>query len=443
MAGPRRSRASPRRRTSPRSRRRRPSPGSPSRPRARASRTRAAKPSTGKGGGKDRVPGNNGTVKITPLGETDGTPNNHPHVGCSFQVEWYGYDKGDDIVSRVSFAMHAPTSNVGLSVSGPSSVFVGGDAASGAGTATGLDGREIYTLSFDGAGHPKQGYHVKLTVTTPYSQGNDTKTKVFWVQGCEDTEVPPTEQPPTEQPPTDQPPTEQPPTEQPPAEVPPVIVTPPQPVTRRTARAPRHTTITTTSPGFPPLVNRGPGTPPQSGTPADVPTVVEAGLQNNAATTGSSVPLILVASAPAWRVRPSCRVVVSWRQPPAAGEPGDRTRSPLPVAGWCWRSPAPVRHRHLDRPDGRLRGRCRAGAGPPGRRVDRSLAHTVGAARGRAGRASCGSASGDLHPGPRGRGAGGADQDRGRRPRAAGRPHHPRVVGGRSPARRPSRAAPC
>ena len=80
--------------------------------------------------------------------------------------------------------MHAPTGNVGLSVSGPSSVFVGGDAASGAGTATGLDGRETYTLSFDGAGHPKQGYHVKLTVTTPYSQGNDTKTKVFWVQGC-------------------------------------------------------------------------------------------------------------------------------------------------------------------------------------------------------------------------------------------------------------------
>ena len=186
--------------------RRRPSPRSPLRPRARASRTRRGKPGKparrskdkgGKGGGKDRVPGNNGTVKITPLGETDGTPNNHPHVGCSFQVEWYGYDKGDDIVSQVGFAMHAPTSNVGLSVSGPSSVFVGGDAASGAGTATGLDGRETYTLSFDGAGHPKQGYHVKVTVTTPYSQGNDTKTKVFWVQGCDDTEVPPTEQPPT------------------------------------------------------------------------------------------------------------------------------------------------------------------------------------------------------------------------------------------------------
>ena len=242
---------------------------------------------TGNGGGKDRVPGNNGTVKITPLGETDGTPNNHPHVGCSFQVEWYGYDKGDDIVSHVAFAMHAPTSGVGLSVSGPATVLVGGDAASGAGTATGLDGREIYTLAFDGAGHPKQGYHVKLTVTTPYSQGNDTKTKVFWVQGCDTTEVPPTDQPPTDQPPTDQPP----------AEVPPVIVMPPQPVnppdSPDSPDSP-ETTIMTNSPGFPPLVTRGPGTPPQSGPPADVPTVVEAGLQNVADPTSSSVPLILV-----------------------------------------------------------------------------------------------------------------------------------------------------
>ena len=245
--------------------------------------------STGKGGGKDRVPGNNGTVKITPLGETDGTPNNHPHVGCSFQVEWYGYDKGDDIVSRVSFAMHAPTSNVGLSVSGPSSVFVGGDAASGAGTATGLDGRETYTLSFDGAGHPKQGYHVKLTVTTPYSQGNDTKTKVFWVRGCDETEVPPTEEPPTEEPPT-----EEPPTEEPPAEEPPVIVMPPEPVNPPDSPESPDTPILSSSPGFPPLINRGPGTPPQSGQPADVPTVVEAGLQNDADTTGSSAPLILV-----------------------------------------------------------------------------------------------------------------------------------------------------
>ncbi|KRE94136.1 hypothetical protein ASG76_12140 [Nocardioides sp. Soil774] len=128
--------------------------------------------------------GNNGTVKIAPLGDFDGIPNNTPHVGCSFLVEWYGFDQGADIISTVSFAEQAPTTGVGMTVSGPSQVFVGGDPASGAGTATGLDGRQQYTLSFTGAPHPQQGYHVKLTIHTPGSIGNDTKSKVFWVEGC-------------------------------------------------------------------------------------------------------------------------------------------------------------------------------------------------------------------------------------------------------------------
>ena len=117
----------------------------------------------------------------------DGIPNNSPHPGCTFQVEWYGFDEGDDIVSTVGFAMHSPTKDVGLSVAGDTSVFVGGDPASGAGTDTGLDGTEVYTLSFDGEPHPKQGYHVKLTVHTPRSNGNDSKTKVFWVEPCQPT----------------------------------------------------------------------------------------------------------------------------------------------------------------------------------------------------------------------------------------------------------------
>lgn len=135
--------------------------------------------------GEDADPaGNNGTVKIAPHGELDGIPQNTPHPGCVFDIEWYGFDEGSDVVSTVTFAMHAPTSDVGLSVDGPTEVFVGGDPATGAGTDTGLDGRETYTLAFDGEPHPKQGYHVKLTVETPRSQGNDSKTKVFWVEDC-------------------------------------------------------------------------------------------------------------------------------------------------------------------------------------------------------------------------------------------------------------------
>ena len=47
--------------------------------------------------------GNNGTVKIVEDGDFDAPPNNDPHVGCTFTVEWYGFDQGADIVSKVTF----------------------------------------------------------------------------------------------------------------------------------------------------------------------------------------------------------------------------------------------------------------------------------------------------------------------------------------------------
>ncbi|HEY1116692.1 MAG TPA: hypothetical protein VGE43_03240, partial [Acidimicrobiales bacterium] len=146
------------------------------------------------GGGDNGDPaGNNGTVKIAELGEMDGIPNNSPHPGCTFQVEWYGFDEGEDVVSTVTFAAQAPTSDVVIGGTEPSQVPVGGDAASGAGTETGLDAVQAYTLTFDGQPHPQQGYHVKLTVATPGSIGNDTKTKVFWVAPCDEEGVAGTE----------------------------------------------------------------------------------------------------------------------------------------------------------------------------------------------------------------------------------------------------------
>lgn len=139
-------------------------------------------PATAAGGDP---PGNNGTVKIAEDGDMDAPPDNDPHVGCVFTVEWYGFDQGPDIISDVTFEMQAPTAGVVLDVDGPAQVFVGGDPASGAGTPTGLDGREPYTLRFHGDPQPQQGYHVKLTVHTPGSQGADKKSKVFWVEGCD------------------------------------------------------------------------------------------------------------------------------------------------------------------------------------------------------------------------------------------------------------------
>jgi hypothetical protein len=157
----------------------------------------AGKPGAGRSGDPA---GNNGTVKITPHGEVDGIPQNTPHVGCVFDVEWYGFDEGDDIVSQVTFQSWAPT-RVPMTVDGPAEVFVGADPASGAGvgsdadgtdTENGFDGEATYTLSFDGEAHPQQGYHVKLTINTPGSQGADVKHKVFWVQDCEEPETPDT-----------------------------------------------------------------------------------------------------------------------------------------------------------------------------------------------------------------------------------------------------------
>lgn len=138
----------------------------------------------GRHAGAQDPAGNNGTVKIITPGESDRIPDNDPHPGCSVGVEWYGFDAGSDVVSAVGFTMQAPTADATVSVDGPLRVPVGGDGASGAGTATGLDARETYTLSFTGTPHPKQGYHVKVTVATPRSLGNDTKTKVFWVEPC-------------------------------------------------------------------------------------------------------------------------------------------------------------------------------------------------------------------------------------------------------------------
>ncbi|GEP38336.1 hypothetical protein NPS01_19990 [Nocardioides psychrotolerans] len=138
----------------------------------------------GDGGPKGDPAGNNGTVKITPIGQDDGIPQNNPHVTCGFDIEWYGFDEGADIVSSVTLAMHAPTKDVVLTPGGPSTKFVGGDSAGGG---TDFDGEATYYPTFDGEPHPKQGYHIKLTVNTPGSQGADTKHKVFWVQPCDST----------------------------------------------------------------------------------------------------------------------------------------------------------------------------------------------------------------------------------------------------------------
>src|SRR5215217_8070792 len=94
-------------------------------------------------------PGNNGTIKIddTPF---DDHPNNEPHVGCVFQVDFYGYDEGD-LDATVTFEAHPPTLRDGDDqVLLADTVLIGEDDNSGGGSEAGLDASETYTLDLSG-----------------------------------------------------------------------------------------------------------------------------------------------------------------------------------------------------------------------------------------------------------------------------------------------------
>ncbi|GAW52241.1 MULTISPECIES: hypothetical protein [unclassified Nocardioides] len=127
--------------------------------------------------------GNDGTIKVAEVNDV-GTESNDPHVACTFALEWYGFDA--KAVSTVSFEAVAPTKDAAPTVvSGATTVTLEDDAAKGG---TDLDGREIYTLSFQGEPQKNQGYHVGVTTSTTGSQGNDSKSKTFWVGPCETTD---------------------------------------------------------------------------------------------------------------------------------------------------------------------------------------------------------------------------------------------------------------
>jgi hypothetical protein len=199
-------------------------------------------------------PGNNGTIKI------DGqpfeiAPDNQPHVGCRFQVDFYGYDLGPTYTAQVQFAVHPPTGNQVILTD---EVPIGEDSHAGGGSTAGLDAERTYDLTDELAAFTptQQGFHVKLTIHADGSQGADVKHKVFWVTGC----LPAggggvVEQPPVEQPPVVTPP----PVEQPPVVAPPPVAAPP-------AVAPAAEEVPTAVLGE--TVERQPAVAQQAGAPA-------------------------------------------------------------------------------------------------------------------------------------------------------------------------------
>ncbi len=138
----------------------------------------------GNAGAGPGQPGNNGTVKIDGE-EFDTHPANEPHVGCVFQVDFYGYDEGDPNAD-VTFHLWPPTGGTVTILE--DTVFIGQDDNSGGGSEAGLDAEASYDLTAwlaDSQPHPQQGWHVKLTVNADGSQGADMKHKRFWGSGCE------------------------------------------------------------------------------------------------------------------------------------------------------------------------------------------------------------------------------------------------------------------
>ena len=129
-------------------------------------------------------PGNNGTVFIHDVAG-DHSPHNVPHVGCTFYVDFFGFDANQNV--SVSFAGQAPTGKGTPLGGGQTLAPVSTDDAGGAGQ----DWDDEITVTADELGvsalgaPAHQGYHVKMTVVT--NQPGDHKYKVFWVQPCTDT----------------------------------------------------------------------------------------------------------------------------------------------------------------------------------------------------------------------------------------------------------------
>jgi hypothetical protein len=126
-------------------------------------------------------PGNNGTVKIHALPGDTGH-HNVPHPGCSFVVDFWGFDAGQTLT--VAFTGQAPTgAGTPLSLSGSGTSITSTDDAGGGND---FDGELVYRptaaeLAVLGAPGP-QGYHVKLDVSTGAPGGH--KYKVFWISPC-------------------------------------------------------------------------------------------------------------------------------------------------------------------------------------------------------------------------------------------------------------------
>jgi LPXTG-motif cell wall-anchored protein len=130
-------------------------------------------------------PGANGTVQIDGGPPFDQKMDNEPHVSCDFAVDFHNFD--DDERANIVFTLHPPTSSSGpgIELLRVDNVLISDDPADGANP----DPDELFEFTTSQLGldaftpHPKQGFHIKLTVERIGAPGAG-KHKVFWVQEC-------------------------------------------------------------------------------------------------------------------------------------------------------------------------------------------------------------------------------------------------------------------
>jgi LPXTG-motif cell wall-anchored protein len=132
--------------------------------------------------------GNNGTVKIDGVlvdSENDNDVDNEPHVPCTFEVEFFGFDLNQK--ADIKLYGHPPSSEqprFDLLIDLQDQV-VSDDSAAGADQ----DADRVFPFSvadLEEAGlepHPNQGFHLRLDVFSPGLPGGQ-KHKTFWVEPC-------------------------------------------------------------------------------------------------------------------------------------------------------------------------------------------------------------------------------------------------------------------
>jgi hypothetical protein len=140
-------------------------------------------------------PGNNGTVKIEQGAQGDEDLGNEPHGdNCNLWLEFYGFDANQ--TATITFALQSPTKPKGTDpvLLQDKDVQISKDAAGGGPNdretdvaAAQVDYGYMLSQALDGVTpHPKQGYHIKLSVDVNGAPGA-SKHKVFWLAPCAQT----------------------------------------------------------------------------------------------------------------------------------------------------------------------------------------------------------------------------------------------------------------